>query len=358
MLKNGEDEFPKIKIRNFVIKQNAEELTNRFNINFVGVAKGVCADTRIISTMINSGIKTIGDSRIKNLKKINKHFNVNTMLLRIPMISEADNVIKYSNYSLNSEKKVLEKLSKEAQKQQKTHKPIVMVDVGDRREGVLPENTIQFLKKVKNLPNLKITGIGSNLGCFGGILPTKKNKQILIDLVEEAEKELDLELPIISGGSTIELKMLEQNKLPKKINQLRIGEAILLGTSVSQNREIPYLRQDAFEIEAEIIELKKKPSKPQGKTGKDAFGKKPEFQDKGKRKRAIIAIGKQDTTPKGLKPINNEIEVLGASSDHTILDIQNTEQKYETGDKIKFTPNYSALLKAFTSNYVKKQYIN
>ena len=40
-------------------------------------------------------------------------------------------------------------------------------------------------------------------------------------------------------------------------------------------------RQDTVKLVAEVIELKRKPSMPIGKIGKDAFGNTPVFEDKG-----------------------------------------------------------------------------
>ncbi len=347
---------PKIKIRTSLIKENVRKILNRFNIETVGITKGVCADLKIAKAMIESGINILGDARIRNLIKYKRNFVVDLMMIRIPMKSETDKVIKYTDYSLNSEISIMKELSKEAEKQNKTHKTIIMIDLGDRREGIMPENLIPFLQKTIDLPNLEIKGIGTNLGSFSGVLPTQKNTQKLVELKNKTEKELKTKLPIISGGSTINLKLLEENKLPEQINQLRIGEGILLGTAGTQNRKIPYLNQNTIEIEAEIIEHNKKPSKPKGKTGKDAFGKKQKFKDKGKIERAIVAIGKQDTSPNNLKPKDPKIQILGASSDHTILDITKTNKNYKIGDKITFKPSYSDMLRAFTSPYIRKEY--
>ena len=352
------DHPPRVKINTDLIKENVREIVSRFDGEVVGVTKGVCADLKIAKAMIESGINVLGDARIRNLMKFKRNFVVDLMYIRIPMKSEVDKVVEYTDYSLNSETSILRELSKEAEKQDKTHKPIIMIDLGDRREGILPENLIKFLQETIDLPNLDIKGIGTNLGSFSGVLPTKKNTEKLVKLQKKAEKELEIELPIISGGSTINLKLLEENQQPKEINQLRIGEGILLGTAGTQNRKIPYLNQNTIEIEAEIIEHKTKPSTPKGKTGKNAFGKKPKFKDKGTIERTIVAIGKQDISPKNLTPKQPEIRILGASSDHTILDITKSNKNYKIGDKITFKASYSDMLRSFTSPYIRKKYTN
>ncbi|MFW6040527.1 MAG: alanine/ornithine racemase family PLP-dependent enzyme [Thermoplasmatota archaeon] len=355
--KSKSNKYPRIKIDTDIIKSNTDNIISKFDGELVGVTKGVCGDIEIAKKMIEGGITTLGDSRIENIKKLKENLDVNLMLLRTPMLSEIKEVVKYADISLNTEFEVLKSISKEAVKQKVQHKTIIMVDVGDRREGVMPENVIPFFEKIKNLKNLRILGIGTNVGCFGGILPTFENTNLLVDLTKKVQIKLDLDLSVISGGSTVTLKLMENNKLPKEINQLRIGEGILLGTSVSQNREIPYLNQNAFEIEAEIIEFKEKPSKPKGKVGHDAFGGEPKFNDKGRKKRAILAIGKQDTSPMSLRPLRNNVKILGASSDHTIVDVNEVNEDIKVGNTLSFRPDYSGLLKSFTSKYVFKEYL-
>lgn len=86
----------------------------------------------------------------------------------------------------------------------------------------------------------------------------------------------------------------------------------------------------------------------------DAFGNKPFFEDRGMRKRAIVAAGKQDVRPDGLTPIDDKLIILGASSDHMIVDITDSKNKYSIGDSIEFLLDYGALLGASTSEYINK----
>ncbi|MFP4143331.1 MAG: alanine/ornithine racemase family PLP-dependent enzyme [Thermoplasmata archaeon] len=354
---NSENKLLRIKIKSDLIKKNTEIITERFEGEIVGVTKGVCGNVKIAEQMIEGGAEIIGDSRVDNLKKLSDSLDVDLMLLRTPMCSNISDVVRYADISLNSEFEVMKKLSKEAVKQDKVHRAIIMVDVGDRREGIMPQDFIPLLRKVKDLENLEVIGIGTNVGCYGGVQPTFENTEILVKLAEKANKELNFSLTTLSGGSTITLKLMEEDKLPQRINQLRIGEGILLGTSISQDRDIPYLHRNVFEIEAEIIEVKEKPSVPEGEIGQDAFGKKPEFKDRGIRRRAIAAIGKQDTDTSNLTPKDDGVEILGASSDHMILDVEDMERDIKIGDTLSFLPTYSGMLKAFTSEYVDKMYI-
>ncbi len=96
---------------------------------------------------------------------------------------------------------------------------------------------------------------------------------------------------------------------------------------------------------------------PVGKIGQDAFGRKPEFEDKGLRKKAIIAVGEQDVIASGLLPLDPKISVLHASSDHTILDVTESAQPYKIGEKLSFRLSYGALLRAMTSEYIFKNIV-
>jgi len=207
------------------------------------------------------------------------------------------------------------------------------------------------------LRGVNLVGLGTNMGCFGGVLPSEDNLGVLIELRNIIEQHLGHHIEVISGGGTSTLLLMENGMIPLGVNQLRIGEGILLGTDTTNNRRIPWLYQDTFRLRAEVIEVKDKPSMPMGTIGKDSFGNIPEFEDVGIRKRAIVALGKQDVYIEGVFPLDEKIKILGASSDHTILDITNSSKKIVVGDEIVFGLTYSGLLSASDSRFIEKQFI-
>jgi len=89
----------------------------------------------------------------------------------------------------------------------------------------------------------------------------------------------------------------------------------------------------------------------------DAFGQKPYYEDRGIIKRAILAVGKQDTDPDSMMPLDEKIDILGASSDHLIVDVSKSDADYKVGDIIRFRLGYSGMLKCATSSYVGRKYI-
>jgi len=349
-------EYPCIEVTLNKITHNVSEISKlcrEKGIDIVGVSKVFCARKEIVNAMLEGGINVIGDSRLENLKKL-KDVNCKKLLLRIPMESHAAEVVKYSDISLNSEYETIAVLSKAAKRVNKVHNIILMIDLGDLREGVLESDVLTTVEKILKLPNIMLSGIGTNLTCYGGVIPDKTNLGKLISLKEAIKDKFNIELPIVSGGNSSSLYAVIDNSIPEGINQLRIGEGIVLGRETAYGKDIPNCYKDAFILKGEIIEIKDKPSIPIGNIGLDAFGETPHFKDKGIMKRAIVALGRQDIAPEGLKPLDGEIEVIGASSDHLILDITNSCIKYEVGDVVDFTIDYGCLLRAMTSPYIKK----
>ncbi|BBE31348.1 alanine racemase [Tepiditoga spiralis] len=350
--------YPKMYIYKNRIKENAIALKNicsKKNIKISGVTKVLCGNPEVAEALKEAGIDFIGDSRISNIKKM-KNFGINTefMLLRIPMISEIEELIKYVDITLISELETLKKISEQSIKYNKIQKVIYMVDVGDLREGVWYESAINEIEEALTIKNIKVIGIGTNLGCFGGVIPTKENMNLLVSIKNKIEEKNNIKFELISGGNTAALPLIENNELPNEINNFRLGESIICGTDVTNNKKVLGARQDTVILEAEIIELKEKPSIPVGKIGFDAFGRVPHFEDKGIRTKAILAIGEQDISPSGLYPLDEDIEVLHSSSDHTIVDLTNSKNNYKIGDTIKFKMSYGCMLKASTSQYVEK----
>jgi predicted amino acid racemase len=285
-----------------------------------------------------------------------RHFANAMTLLRLPKLSAVDKVIAFADYSINSEYAVIERLDASSRAHGITHRIILMVDVGDLREGVLPEEALELAKKASRLKGVCVCGIGTNMGCYGGILPSISNLNLLLEIKKEIETAGGIELEIVSGGGTSSLKLVDDGEMPAGINQLRVGEGILLGTDTTHSYAIPWLHQDAFLLKTEVIELKTKPAVPIGTAGFDSFGKTPVFEDRGNRRRAIVAIGRQDVNIEGLTPLNDRYYILGASSDHLIVDVTDGEEDITVGAVITFRLKYQGLLSTTTSKYVKKVY--
>jgi predicted amino acid racemase len=322
-------------------------------ISLMGVTKAVLGEPSIAKAMIQGGAKFIADSRIENIQKM-KSAGISTqfVLLRTPL-SQAESIVKNADISLNTEIETIKKLSYHAKGQNKIHQVIIMVELGDLREGVLPYDLPQFVRQTLSLPNLKIIGIGCNLACYGGIKPNDRNMRELSELVDLLEKEFQIDLEIISGGNSANFEWFKSSQDVGRVNNLRLGESILLGCETVGRKVISGLHTDAFQLIAEVIESKRKASVPLGEICQDAFGNVPSFLDRGDHQRVIIALGRQDVQVSNLKS-NNKLEMIGSSSDHIILDGEN--HNLEVGDEIRFGLDYSGLLAIMTSPFVIKQF--
>lgn len=349
--------YPRVEISLGKIRHNAENiisLCNKEDINVAAVTKVFCGIPEIAKVLVESGATMIADSRIENIKDM-KDIKVPKILLRLPMISQAEEVVEATDISLNSELATIRELSTKALEKGKVHKIILMVDLGDLREGIIEEAEVfETVEEILNLKGIELIGIGTNLTCYGGVIPNQENLSRLVHIKEALENKFSIKLDIISGGNSSSLYLLEDEGIPKGINYFRLGESIVLGRETAYGNRIKDTYDDCFKLIAEIIELKEKPSLPIGEIGMDAFGNVPVFEDRGIRRRAICAIGKQDVSIGDIVPEDDKIIILGGSSDHLIIDVTNSLNSYKVGDKVSFKLTYGGILSTSTSEYVKK----
>jgi predicted amino acid racemase len=355
--------YPRLVIDLKKVKNNLDKTINMVKgsgCSLMIVTKGYCADMEIYKLLEASNIDYLADSRIQNLKKYGKTTK-ERVLLRLPMMSEAEEVVAHADLSLNSEIETIKELNKAAKTQNKKHKILLMIDLGDLREGIFfkdEDEIYNTVEEILKLTNIELFGLGVNLTCYGAVIPKKENLSLLVEIATKIEKRFNIKLQMLSGGNSSSVYLIGKNELPEGINNLRVGEAFLLGDETAYSQMLEEFHDDAFTLEAEIIELKEKQTVPIGETGVDAFGNKPVYEDLGIIKRAIIAVGRQDVDPDNLHPIDSKISILGASSDHLILNVNNTDKEYKVGDIVKFKLSYSSLLRATTSSaYVEKAYI-
>lgn len=350
---------PQVTIDLERIERNARTVVERCRTSGIavfGVTKGTCGMPQVARAMLRGGVTGIGESRFENIRRLRASgIDAPIMLLRSPPLSLIEEVIKTVDISLNSELATIRELSRVAERMARVHDIVLMVDLGDLREGIWPSDLIPTVEQVMQLPGVRIAGLGTNLTCFGAIIPTETNLGALAGHAEKLRGTFGLDLTYVSGGNSSSLPLLLAGRMPRGINHLRIGEAILQGGRDTFHDE-PWkdLDRDVFTLSGELLEVKVKPSMPIGTMGVDAFGNRPQFEDKGDRLRAIVNIGREDVAVEGLVPAATGIEVLGASSDHLILDVTDARPAPQVGDKVAFRMSYAALLAAMTSEYVEK----
>lgn len=334
------------------------------NCSLMIVTKGLCADKEMVKMLARSeAVDFIADSRVKNIAsfaKMVRNHGKKTVLLRIPMHSEVEDVVKYVDLSFNSELSTIRLLNKEAAKAKKVHDILLMIDLGDLREGIFFQNEeliFEAVEEILAMENINLYGIGVNLTCYGAIIPKNENLSQLVEIGRKIEEKYGIKLEMISGGNSSSIYLVDKGELPEGINNLRLGESFLLGNDTAYETKLPGTVSDALILQAQIIELKEKPSLPIGEVGVDAFGEKPYYEDRGIMKRAIIGVGKQDTDLGSMTPVDSQIEIMGGSSDHIILDVTHCDREYQVGDVVEFELGYGGMLKVATSPYVDRVYI-
>lgn len=344
---------PRIEINLGKIQHNAHSLVRRLaqrGISVTGVTKATLGSPDIARALLSGGVTCLGDSRISNLQRLLRgQVQAPFLLTRLPMRSEVEAVIRHADTSLNSEISTISQLSGAAQRAGKCHGIILMVEMGDLREGILPIDLLAFAQAVEKLPNLELQGIACNLACYGGVKPDPQKMAELSDLADMLEQHMGMQMSVVSGGNSANLEWALSAAHCGRINNLRLGESILLGRETLARQVISGLHTDAFSIVAEVIESKLKPSKPYGDIGQAAFGAPATPTDRGDIFRSILAIGRQDCDSQGLTPPAG-IGILGSSSDHLLVESRNAP--LVVGHELAFQPNYSALLSAMTSPYV------
>ena len=331
------------------------ELCRSKGIDVWGVTKGLAGDPRLAAISADAGFRGICDSRLRNLRKIkDAGQSLPLQLIRIAMTSELSGLASVADMSLQSDIGTITELDRICVSAGVRHEVLVMIDVGDLREGFWPAELPEAARRLKDLRGgVKIGGVAANFACASGVLPTHDNMARLVECRDVISEITGVEMPAVSVGGTCCLKIIEAGLVPEGVNVLRICEGVVLGMDTAFGRAIPYLARDAVTVTAEIVECGQKPSVPVGDVGYQAFGEKPVFTDRGLRKRAILAIGRQDVNIDRITPLDGDVEIVTASSDHLIVDVTDAGAMYKTGDVMSFRPLYPAMLACATSEYVE-----
>ena len=347
------------------LKSNFNYLNVLFKKNGIEwsiVTKMLSGNKVFLTELLKFDIKQVCDSRVTNLKVI-KAINpkIETVYIKPPAKRSISSVVKYADISMNTEIETIKLLSKEAKKQNKTHKIIIMIELGELREGVLGEDFIGFYESIFKLENIQVVGIGANLSCLYGVLPNH-DKLIQLSLYEQLiEAKFSKHIPYVSGGSSVTIPLIFQNLLPKGINHFRVGETLFLGTDVYNNTHFKKMHPDVFRLYSEIIELIEKPVVPMGEMGTNVEGESYQFDETNigeKSYRAIIDIGLLDVETDHIELVDSNLKLAGASSDMIVVDLDENKKKYKVGDLIEFKLDYMGILRIINSKYIEKKVRN
>ncbi|KAA0117047.1 alanine/ornithine racemase family PLP-dependent enzyme [Mycolicibacterium sp. P9-22] len=337
------------------IEQNTRILVDRLDesgIRVVGITKAVLGSPGVGAAMLRGGARGLGDSRVENLTRLaGLDGAVLRTLIRSPMLSQVPSVVAIADVSLNTEAVVLAALDQAAAQQKRLHAVVLVVELGDLREGISIEDIPEAVRAVLGHSSLRLAGIGANLACQNGVVPDDRNMGVLTGLADDIEALHGISLDVVSGGNSANLNWALHTHDVGRIDELRLGEAILLGVDPLYRAPIPGLHTDVFTLTAEVIEVAVKPAQPWGDRAQAAFGETPVRSGSGTVHQAILALGRQDVDPDGLQPPSG-ITILGMSSDHLVVDLGDHE--VAVGDEMDFGVGYGALVRAMSSPFVSK----
>lgn len=344
------------------LRHNYQFLNKLFgenNIEWGIVTKLFCGNPLYLKEIMDLGISSLMDSRISNLRAIKKiNPQIKTFYIKPTPRRSIPAMVKYADVSMETDLQTLKLISKEACKQDKVHQVIIMLEMGDLREGVLADHLIQFYEQVFELPNIRIIGLGTNLNCMYGVMPTH-DKLIQLSLYRQIiELKFNRKMPLLSGGTSVTIPLLFRKQMPPAVNHFRIGETLYFGINLFTGKTIRGMVDDVISFQAEIIELYQKPVVPEGVMAENPSGEtfQVDPKDYGRTSwRAILDIGLLDINPSYLIPVDKSIEIAGASSDMLVINLENNPGGYKVGDFIKFKLKYMGALGLFNSGYITKR---
>lgn len=350
-----------LKLYREKLQHNYQFLNERFLENHIDwgvVSKMLCGNPLYLAELVALGTMEIHDSRISNLKIIKEiKPEIQTVYIKPPAEKNIPDVVKYADVSFNTELVTIGKLSEEAVKQKRTHKVLIMIEMGDLREGVMGDDLIDFYGKIFNLPNIEVVGIGTNLNCLYGVMPSP-DKLVQLSLYKQLiEVTFKKKIPWISGGTSVTLPLFLTKQLPKTVNHFRIGETLYFGVNLVTEDTIPGMKDDVIELFCQIIELSEKPVVPTGELAANPSGELVQINeaDYGKTSyRAILDLGLLDVSPDFLIPQQKGISITGASSDMLVVDLGENEQGFAVGDILSFSLKYMGALALMNSYYIEK----
>jgi predicted amino acid racemase len=318
---------------------------------------------RIICDDSIKRVHSIGDSRISNLKIIKEiKPDIVTMYIKPPAPVLAKRIIQYADISLNSSYTTIEALNREAERAGKKHRVVIMIELGELREGILRDNVLSFYEKIFKLKNIQVEGLGTNLGCMYGVEPTY-DKMVQLSLYKMLiEEKFQRKLNLVSAGSSITLPLVMRNRIPDGMNHFRIGETAFFGVSIIDNKKFKNLSTNVFDFAAEILELEEKDMVPDGNLTDAGIGiTAQDFQNSGdeaenkKSYRAIVDFGEIDVDPTHISPKDENVSFIGTTSDMTVYDIGEKKGKFSVGKQLHFKPNYMAVARLMNTKYVTKE---
>jgi ornithine racemase len=342
------------------LRTNFDELDRRMaghGMAWGAVTKLLCGHEAFLREVLELGPSHVMDARTSNLRAVKRiDPEVRTVYIKPPAPGNADEVVRWADISFNSELRTLAALDAEAARQGVTHGVVIMVEMGDLREGVAEDRLLDVLERTLRFEHLQLQGLGTNFNCLNGTVPSEGKLRRLGWMRERAERRFGVSLPWLSGGTSVALPMLFQGRIPEDVNHFRVGEGLFFGRDLLDGERLRGMRDDVFRLEAEVIEVAEKPNAPSGPFGTNPLGHVPDAPEgaSGTSRRALLDLGWLDLQPEFLTPVDEGVEIVDLSSDITVVDVSRRALPTRVGDRLRFRLRYMGALKLLHSSYVDK----
>src|SRR4029078_6299147 len=152
------------------------------------------------------GVKRLGDSRVENLEAMREAgVRVPLVMLRSPVPEWADRTVRSADFSMVSDLDVVTALSVAAGKRAVTHGIVLMVELGDLREGVMVADALDAARTISRTRHLSLAGLGANLACLSGVIPVDDQMQQLGAVAGTMRSLFGVPTPLFSGGNSANL---------------------------------------------------------------------------------------------------------------------------------------------------------
>ncbi|WP_430867905.1 alanine racemase [Demequina aurantiaca] len=349
---------PRIEIDLTKVEENTrtlvEKLTKR-GIEVTGDTTATLGSPDVARAMLRGGVKRIADSRVDNLEALSEaRVRAPMMLLRAPDPVWADRAVACAHVSMVSDMDIALALAAAAGRRGSDHGIVLTVELGDLREGIMSRDLLDMARIISRTRGLKFAGIGANLGSRSGIIPGDDQMQELTGLAALVAARTGVPDLLVTGGNSANLGWALSPARVGAVNDLRLGEAILLGTDPVTGTKIDGLHTDAFTLIGAVIESIEKPSSAWGPTVDSINGRPTPARDRGTIIQTIVAVGEQDVRADGLRPPAG-ITVLASSNDHLVLE---TPTRLVAGTELRFGLDYLGLVRAMTSPFVAERVVS
>lgn len=318
-------------------------------VNLVGVTKACLGDHHVGKAMLDGGAVALADSRLQNIARLRRHLpNVRLQLMRPPVGEPWD-----QNRAPDDQAPDLFFVSSAEQAKYLAQAGLrqaaslcLMVETGDGREGVPPDQVHREAAKIGELEGAELAGLATNAACSR----QPASLEGTLSLFHAAWSSFP-PFPVISIGGSGLLALVapsqdrrepgdgEPRKSPLAgLTELRSGEALLLGcipAGGEENLFLPEAHRDAFIIEGRVLELYKKEGRTQ----------------------ALMDFGLQDVSTAPLHCLEAGAIPGQATSDYLAVACEDEAgRRLRVGGAMTFIPSYYALLAAMTSPFVEKIY--